>query len=69
MHGHWFVSLGQQEHAFSGSVLHFIQVTWFAYVFANIRRVPNWVQCRMQLRPSDIVVSPHILRLFQWFPY
>jgi len=24
---------------------------------------------RMQLRPSDIVVSPDILRLFLWFPY
>jgi len=27
MHGHWFVSLGQQEHAFLGSALHFIQNT------------------------------------------
>jgi len=27
MHGHWFVSLGQQEHAFLGSALHFIQKT------------------------------------------
>jgi len=24
MHGHWFVSVGQQEHAFLGSALHFI---------------------------------------------
>jgi len=23
--------------------------------------------CRMQLRPSDVIVSPDILRLFQWF--
>jgi len=22
MHGHWFISLGQQEHAFLGNVLH-----------------------------------------------
>ena len=36
----------------------------FTYVFVNIRSMPKWVQmCRMQLRPSDIVVSPHILRL------
>jgi len=28
MHGHWFISLGQQEHAFLGSALRFIQVTW-----------------------------------------
>jgi len=40
----WFVSLGQQHHAFLGSVLHFIQIIWFTYVFANIRRVPKWVQ-------------------------
>jgi len=25
--------------------------------------------CRIQLRSSDIVVSPDILRLFSWFPY
>jgi len=24
---------GQQDHAFLGSALHFIQITWFAYVF------------------------------------
>ena len=22
MHGHWFISLGQQEHAFFGSAIH-----------------------------------------------
>jgi len=27
MHGHWFISLGQREHAFLGSALHFIQIT------------------------------------------
>ena len=34
----------QQEHAFLGSALHFIQITWFTYVFGNIRRVPKWIQ-------------------------
>jgi len=29
MHGHWFISLGQQEDAFLGSALNFIQITWF----------------------------------------
>jgi len=38
MRGHWFISLGQQDHVFLGSALHFIQRTWFTYVFANIRR-------------------------------
>jgi len=28
MHGHWFISLGQQEHTFLGSALRFILVTW-----------------------------------------
>jgi len=28
MHGHWYIYLGQQEHAFLGNALHFIQVTW-----------------------------------------
>jgi len=35
MHGHWFIYMGQQEHAFSGSALHFIQITWFTFVFAK----------------------------------
>jgi len=35
-HGHWFIYSGQQEHAILGSTLHFIQITWFTYVFANI---------------------------------
>jgi len=44
MHGHWFNSLGQQGHAFLGSAVHFIQIIWLTYVFANIRRVSQWVQ-------------------------
>jgi len=51
-HGHWFISFGQQEHTFLGSALHFFQITWFTYVFANICRVPKWVQfvgCRLDL--------------------
>jgi len=44
MHGHWFISLEQQEHAFLGSALHFIQIIWFTYIFVNILRVPKWVQ-------------------------
>jgi len=44
MHGHWFISVGQREHAFLSSTLHFIQTTWFLYFFANICRVPLWVQ-------------------------
>jgi len=44
MHGYWFISLGQQEHAFLGSTLNFIHDTWFNYVFANIRKSPKCVQ-------------------------
>jgi len=44
MHGHWFISLREQGHAFLGSALHFIQITWFTYVFGNIPRVTMWVQ-------------------------
>jgi len=44
MHGHWFISFGQQEHAFLGNALHFIHITWFTYIFANICKVPKWVQ-------------------------
>jgi len=44
MHGHWFVSLGQQEDTFLGSTLHFIQIIWFTSVFANIRKGPKRVQ-------------------------
>jgi len=44
MHGHWFDSSGQQEHVFLGSTLHFIQLTWSTYVFANIRRESRCVQ-------------------------
>jgi len=43
MHGHRFICLGQQEHAFQGSALHFIQITWFTHVFANIRKVSKCV--------------------------
>jgi len=42
MHGNWFISLGQQEHAFLCSALHFTPIMYeqyFTYVFANIRRV------------------------------
>jgi len=39
MHGHWFISLREQDHAVLGSALHFIQITWFSYVFGNIRRL------------------------------
>jgi len=39
MHGHWFISLLKQDHAFLGSLLHFIQITWFTYIFANVRKV------------------------------
>jgi len=44
MHGHWFISLREQDHAVLGRALHFIQITWFTYIFANIGRVPRWVQ-------------------------
>jgi len=27
MHGHWFISLRQQEHSFLGRAFHFIQIT------------------------------------------
>jgi len=39
MHGHWFISLREQDHAVLGSALHFIHITWFSYVFGNIRRL------------------------------
>jgi len=44
MHGHWFISLWEQDHEFLGSALHFIQIPWFTYVFGNIPRVTKWVQ-------------------------
>ena len=44
MHGHWFISLGQQDYAFLGSALDFIQNILVHIRFANIRRVPKWVQ-------------------------
>jgi len=44
VHRHCFVSLEHQEHAYLGSALHFIQITWFTHVFASICRVPKWVQ-------------------------
>jgi len=51
-----FISLGQQDHAFLGSA------------FKNSTSLLTFAGCpsgfRMQLRPSDIVVSSDILRLF-----
>jgi len=47
---------GAERACILGSALHIIQITWFTNVFGNF--------CRMQLRPSDIVVSIGILRLF-----
>jgi len=44
MHGHSFISLEQQERAFLGSALHFIQITLFTYVLAKICTDPKWVQ-------------------------
>jgi len=44
MHGHWFISLREQDHAFLGGALYFIQIPWFTYVFGNIHRVTKWVQ-------------------------
>jgi len=35
MNEQWFVSLGQQEHEFLGSALHFIRKTWFTCLFAK----------------------------------
>jgi len=35
---------GQKELAFFGSALHFIRITWFIYVFANICKGLKWVQ-------------------------
>jgi len=64
IHGNWLFLLGSKNTHF------LIHPNNFTYVFVNIRSMPKWVQmCRMQLRPSDIVVSPHILRLVWWFPY
>jgi len=37
MHRDWFIYFGQQENAFLGSGLHFIQITWITYVFANVQ--------------------------------
>ena len=41
MHGHWFNSLGQQEHAFVGSAFYFIHIIWLTYVFANTLGWPS----------------------------
>jgi len=43
----WFVFLGQQEHELLGSALHFIQPTWFTYVFANIE--VQFAECILDL--------------------
>jgi len=34
----------EQDHAFLDRALHFIQISWLTYIFANIRRVSKWVQ-------------------------
>ena len=44
MQGLWFISVGQQDYAFLGSSLHLIQIPWFPYVYANICKVPKWIQ-------------------------
>jgi len=44
--------------------LHFIQITLFTYVFGCTQGVQVGSICRIQLRASDIAVSPDILRLF-----
>jgi len=44
MHGHWYISLREQDHAFLDSALDFIQITWSTYLFANIRRFTKGVQ-------------------------
>jgi len=44
VHGHWFISLREQGHALLGSALHFMQITWFTCIFANIGTVSKWVQ-------------------------
>jgi len=67
MHEHWFMFWRQQELAFSGSALHFIQITWLIYVRSFCQHSQSaqvGSVCRMQIRPSDIVISPGILRLF-----
>jgi len=43
MHGDWFISLREQDHAFLDSALDVIQITWSTYVFANIRRFTKGV--------------------------
>jgi len=35
------IIFGQKEHAFLGSALHFFQISWFTYIFANICKVPK----------------------------
>jgi len=49
MHGHWFIYLGQQEHAFLGSAVHFIPIICFTYVFANIEVQFAGCTCRLVL--------------------
>jgi len=65
MHGHCFISFGQQDHAFLGSALHFSQNILIHLRFCQYSQGFNVGSvCKMQFRPSDIVVSPDILRLF-----
>jgi len=49
MHGQWtlFYYLREQEHTFLGSALHFIQVSWFTYIFANIEI--QFARCSLDL--------------------
>ena len=64
MRGHWFMSLGQQEHACLGNAL------FHSNNLVHLRHCQHSQGpqvgsiCRMQLRRSDIVVSPDILKLF-----
>jgi len=66
MHGHGLF-LWDSKH------MHFRQC--IAFYPNNLARLPlcQGAQvgsvCGMQLRPSDIVVSPVILRLYQWSPF
>jgi len=65
MHGHCFISLGQQDHTFLGSALHFSQnILTHLRLCQYSQDVKVGSVCKMQFRPSDIVVSPDILRLF-----
>jgi len=63
MHGHWFVSLRQQEHAFLGSALHFIQ--------GSPTSLPTYAGCPSGFKLNNAAWTyqcssfTDILRLFQ----